>query len=60
MPARFARLFRKPCSHEHTIVVRSPHVERRVCEGCGYLSFTMSSNGSTDRRTKPDRVLLTS
>lgn len=39
-----SKLLRKPCLHEQTIVVRSTHVERIVCETCGYLSFTMSSS----------------
>ncbi len=60
MPARLTRLFRKPCLHEQTIVVRSPHVERRVCEGCGYLSFSMKNDVRFDRRAEPERVLHTS
>lgn len=40
-----SKLLRKPCLHEQTIVVRSTHVERIVCETCGYLSFTMSPSG---------------
>ena len=56
MPARFNRLFRKPCLHEQTIVVRSAHVERKVCESCGYLSFTMGLEeplDSANRRRRP-------
>ena len=56
MPARLNRLFRKPCIHEQTIVVRSAHVERKVCESCGYLSFTMGLKDSPDspeRRRRP-------
>lgn len=40
-----SKLLRKPCLHENTIVVRSAHVERTVCEDCGYLSFTMGWEG---------------
>lgn len=59
MPARLTKLFRKPCLHEQTIVVRSSHVERTVCESCGYLSFSMSSEYA-DRDPRGDRVLQTS
>ncbi len=57
MPARLTKLFRKTCLHEHTIVVRSPHVERRVCEGCGYLSFSMGSDESPGESGRPRAVL---
>lgn len=59
MPARLNRLFRKPCLHEETIVVLSAHVERRVCESCGYLSFTMRSEPSPDRISRRNPVLQT-
>lgn len=57
MPARLNKMFRKPCLHEHTIVVRSSHVERKVCESCGYLSFTMIAGASPDRAERRNRVL---
>lgn len=34
--------FRKSCSHHETIVVRSSHVKRTICEACGSLSFEMT------------------
>lgn len=57
MPARLTRLIRKPCLHEQTMVVRSSHVERKVCESCGYLSFSMTSDETFDRPRRPQRVL---
>lgn len=36
-----SKLLRKTCLHEQTIVVRSTHVERTVCETCGHISFTI-------------------
>lgn len=57
MPARLTRLMRKPCLHEQTMVVRSSHVERKVCESCGYLSFSMNSEGRSERPRRPERAL---
>lgn len=47
-----SKLLRKPCLHEQTIVVRSTHVERTVCETCGHISFTMGE----ERTLEPARV----
>lgn len=44
MSKMLSRLLGRPCTHEHTLVVRTHKVERIVCEGCGYVSFTMMSN----------------
>lgn len=41
-----SKLLRRPCLHEETIVVRSTHVERTVCEICGHISFTMADEST--------------
>ena len=32
------------CEHSTNITVRSHRVERRICEECGYVSFTISEH----------------
>ncbi len=43
MRKMWARLFSSECAHDHTLVVRSVGVQRKVCEGCGHVSFSIAT-----------------
>jgi hypothetical protein len=43
----FTQMTKTRCEHQRTLVVRSVGVQRTVCEGCGHVSFAMSSDLSS-------------
>lgn len=52
-------MFSKPCLHEHTLVVRSVGVQRRICANCGHVGFSISPTlvGNTEPAGSQTREL---
>lgn len=51
------RLGRGGCEHQHTLVVTSVGIRRRVCDDCGHISFSIVPHSKTTARAKDATAL---